>query len=91
MLSRMSFDLLIEISNHAREQMAERGVSQEEVIAAIRKGQSEPALKGRTLYRKNFQFGKTWRGKVYAVKQVAPVVAHTLNKLVVVTVYSYYF
>ena len=84
-------DLPIEISRHARQQMQERGVEQAEVIAAIREGQPEPARKNRTMYRKNFQFDGVWRGRRYRIKQVAPVVAKESDRLVVVTVYAFYF
>ena len=87
----MKSDLSIEICSHAREQMAERGASEEEVLMAIHRGEAEPAQKNRTLYKKNFQFGKVWRGKEHTIKQVVPVVAQTPVKLVVVTVYVYYF
>ena len=43
------------------------------------------------MYRKNFQFNRRWRGKYYAVKQVAPIVKEESKKLVVVTVYTFYF
>ena len=43
------------------------------------------------LYKKNFSFGKKWRGKQYRIKQVIPVVAEEADKLVVVTVYAFYF
>lgn len=81
----------IEISQHAWEQMAERGASEEEVLRAIEQGENEPALMGRTTYRKNFQFDRMWRGRHYRVKQVAPIVAEEEDKLVVVTVYTFYF
>ena len=84
-------ELPIEFSHHARRQMEERGAEQAEVIAAIRDGQAEPARKNRTMYRKNFQFEGVWRGRRYRVKQVAPVVAEETGKLVVVTVYAFYF
>ena len=84
-------DLSVEISPHARQQMQERGVEQAEVIAAIREGQVEPARKSRVMYRKNFQFDDVWRGRRYRIKQVAPVVAEQSDRLVVVTVYAFYF
>jgi len=43
------------------------------------------------MFRKNFTFNGHWRGKHYAVKQVVPVVAEEPNRLVVVTVFVYYF
>lgn len=84
-------EITIEISRHAREQMLERGASEEEVVASIRTGIAEPARNQRTMYRKNFQFEDTWRGRYYNVKQVAPVVATESDRLVVVTVFTYYF
>jgi len=32
-----------------------------------------------------------WRGKKYAIMQVAPVIAKESEKLTVVTVYTFYF
>jgi len=87
----MRGELRVEISDHARAQMAERGVDEEEVVAAVREGEVEPARGGRKMFRKNFQYGKTWRGRHYAVKQVAPVVAVEPDRVVVVTVYAFYF
>ena len=84
-------EISIEISRHAREQMQERGASEKEVVAAIRTGTPEPARNQRTMYRKNFQFEAAWRGRLYTVKQVAPVVARESDRLVVVTVYTFYF
>jgi len=83
--------MVVEISNHAREQMAERGASEAEVILAIEKGESESARKNRELFRKNFQFNGSWRGRHYNIKQVVPIVAYKGDKLIVVTVYVFYF
>jgi len=87
----MTSEKPIEISEHARLQMKERGVSESEVIASIRQGDAEPARAGRTLYRKIFEFGGLWRGRSYRLKQVATVVADEPAELVVVTVYAFYF
>ena len=43
------------------------------------------------MYRKNFPFEGRWRGRRYRIKQVAPVVAEEGDKLVVVTVYVFYY
>ena len=83
--------LPIVISQHARTQMVERGVHEAEVEIAIRQGVPEPARSGRMMFRKNFQFDGTWRGRYYRVKQVAAAVAREPSRLVVVTVYSFYF
>ncbi|MBU0567727.1 DUF4258 domain-containing protein [bacterium] len=83
--------IIIEISPHARDQMVERGASEAEVYLAIEKGEVEPARKGRKQFKKSFQFNEVWRGKQYKIKQVAPIVADKDDKLVVVTVYVFYF
>ena len=71
--------------------MLGRGAAGWKVQEAIRAGSLEPARKGRAMFRKNFAFNGQWRGKHYAVKQVAPVVMEEPDKLVVVTVYVYCF
>ena len=71
--------------------MAERGTHETEVFAAIQQGETEPTRKGRIMYRKNFPFEGQWRGRRYRIKQVAPVVAEEGDKLVVVTVYVFYY
>ena len=87
----MAVEKPIKISQHARFQMAERGVQESEVIAAIRQGDQEPARAGRTMYRKTFEFRGMWRGRIYRLKQVSVVVASEPDELVVVTVYAFYF
>lgn len=84
-------DLAIAISDHARQQMEERGARRAEVLAAIREGEAEPARNNRAMYRRNFQFDGEWRGRRYRIKQVAPIVAEEPGRLVVVTVYVFYF
>ena len=81
----------IVFSRHAREQMAERGASEVEVIETIRAGEEVPARGNRRGYRRNFQYDATWGGRQYAIKQVLAIVAAELDTLVVVTVYTFYF
>ena len=87
----MTAEKPIQISQHARLQMAERGVKETEMVTAIRQGDAEPARAGRTMYRKTFEFGSTWRGRIYRLKQVVAVVANEPDELVVVTVFAFYF
>jgi hypothetical protein len=81
----------IEFSQHAREQMVERGASEDEVIETIRTGERVPAKRGRQGYRTNFQYNRRWGGRIYAIKQVLAIVAEEPDALVVVTVYTFYF
>lgn len=64
----------VRLTNHAREQARERGASEEEVREAIAKGSREPAKHSREFCRYNFSYGRIWQGKVYAIKQVAPII-----------------
>jgi hypothetical protein len=81
----------IKFSQHAREQMLERGASEAEVTEAIRAGESVPAKRGRQGYRKNYQYNQFWGGRRYAIKQVLVIVAQEDDELIVVTVYTFYF
>ena len=81
----------VSFSNHAKIKMVDRGTTEDEIIKAIEEGSSEPARKGCLMFRKNFTFNDNWRGKHFPIKQVAPIVKEEDNKLVVVTVYVYYF
>lgn len=71
--------------------MLERGATEAEVIATIREGTAEPAQRGLTLFRHNHPFHAAWGGVSYDVKQVACIVALEPNRLVVVTVYTFFF
>ena len=81
----------IEFSLHAMQQMAERGTLQDEVVQAIREGKPERAKQERLMYRLNIEYNAVWAGKHYAIKQVAPVVAEEDDRIVVVTVYTFFF
>jgi len=71
--------------------MRERGAREADVREAIRIGQREPAQRGLFLYRLNVEFKREWDGRYYGVQQVAPVVAEEGERLVVVTVYTFFF
>jgi len=80
----------IVISNHATEQMAVRGVSDFEVIEAIRTAPWGAAERGRLECRQNSPFAGDWNGKRYATKQVRPIFVDEPERIVVVTVYAFY-
>jgi hypothetical protein len=80
----------IEFSQHALDNMIDRGASKEEVEIAIRTGESSPAKKGRLSFRKNFSYNTIWKGKLYQVKQVMPIVVEESDRFVVVTVYVFF-
>ena len=50
-----------------------------------------PAREGRIWCRLNFEFKGAWQGRYYAIKQVAPVIVEEPDRIVVVTVYTFFF
>jgi hypothetical protein len=76
---------------HARTCMHERGAREEDVREALRIGQREPAQRGLIQFRLNLEFKREWDGRYYGVQQVLPVVGEEEARLVVVTVYTFYF
>ena len=54
----------IRLTAHAVEQCAERGATEDEVREAIEQGVREPAKRGRSLYRLNFQYEAEWLEEV---------------------------
>jgi len=43
------------------------------------------------MYRLNFEFNREWVGRYYGVQQAAPIIAEEENRVVVVTVCTFYF
>jgi len=85
------FSKPIVFSGHAAQQLPFRGTSEAEVANAIRTAPRHPAENGRIECRKDFLFDAVWTGRHYATKQVRPIFVEEPNKIVVVTVYVYYF
>lgn len=71
--------------------MAERGATEEEVIATVRDGERFPAKFGRTGFRRNFSFDGEWHGRFYATKQVEAFAAKEAGDWLVITVVVRYF
>ena len=78
-------------SKHAFDRLPQRGTSEQEVRAAVANGTRKPARDGKIWCRLNFEFKSTWQGKYYAIKQVAPVVVEEADRIVVITVYTFFF
>jgi len=78
-------------SQHALDQLKDRGTSEDEVKKAILEGEKTPAREGRLAFRKNFPFNTKWKGRYYGIKQVMPIVVEEGKFQIVVTVYVFYF
>lgn len=83
-------ELPIVLTWHARQRIRERGTSEEHVRLAVRIGCAEPARRGLLLIRLDVPFGGVWFGRAYSSMQVAPLVAREPDRLVVVTVYTFF-
>jgi len=78
-------------TTHARQRIVERGATEADVIEAINTGLKETAQRGLFQYRLNLEFNREWAGKSYRIQQVAPVIAEEEERVVVITVYVFYF
>ncbi len=78
-------------TTHALLRMKERGTTEQDVLEAIRMGEREPAREGRVLHRLNVEFALEWDGKYYGVQQIAPVTIEEDDRIVVITIYTFYF
>jgi len=83
--------MAIRFHRHARERMAERGATEQEVTAAVEGGEQFEAKFGRTGFRRNFVFEKQWRGKSYKTKQVEAYAVRQDDDWLVITVIIRYF
>ena len=81
----------IVFSRHALARLSERGITKEEVESAINSGERVTAKRRMIAYRKNFRFASKWKNRYYETKQVMPIVIEKEEKLIVVTVYAFYF
>lgn len=88
-MARISKPILL--SGHARDQIRFRGTNEEEIVDAIRHCAWSQAELERLECRKDFASNAEWNGVWYATKQVRPIFVEEPEKIVVVTVYVYYF
>lgn len=79
------------LSQHAKEQSRYRGCADEEIKDTIQTVAWEPAELGRLQCRKDFVYNRQWNGKQYKTKQIRPIFAEEKDKIIVITVYVYYF
>lgn len=69
----------IRLSNHAKEQIARRGVTEEEIIETIKTSLWQYAEVGRLECRRDFAFENEWNKKHYKIKQVRPNILTTFK------------
>ncbi|PKN63067.1 MAG: hypothetical protein CVU57_21400 [Deltaproteobacteria bacterium HGW-Deltaproteobacteria-15] len=80
----------VRLHPHAKERAAERGATDEEVIATVREGERFPAKFGRTGFRRNFPLDGEWRGRPYRTKQIEAFAVEEDGWLVITVVVRYF-
>ena len=76
---------------HASDRLRERGIVREEVMTTVLEGERVSAKYGRAGFRRNFNYGHPWRGKVYAIKQVEVFAVEESGHWLVLTAIARYF
>ena len=83
--------MTVRLHPHARGRLAERGVTEPEVIATVDEGESFPAKLGRSGFRRNFPFDGIWLDHHYGTKQVEAYAVQEGDEWLVITVVARYF
>ena len=79
------------IHPHASERMAERGVSENEILGTLEHGERFPAKFDRSGFRRNIPFDSDWHGRRYGIKQVEVYAVEEASEWIVLTVITRYF
>lgn len=83
--------LPVDFTAHALESMRKRGAKQSEIEQVIRTAEWERARQERFEAKLDFPYNDRWNGEYYQIKQVNPVFVIENNKIIVITVYVFYF
>ena len=78
------------LSRHARDRLADRDTTEQEVIQAIRNQPWVPVDEGRFGVTEWYPFGREHKGRFYAGKDVRPIFEEEADRVVVVTLYAYF-
>lgn len=82
--------MTVRLHPHAQGRLAERGVTEAEVVATVLSGERFPAKLGRTGFRRNFSFCDEWRGRQYSTKQVEAYAVEENGWLVITVIVKYF-
>lgn len=81
----------VRLHPHAQARLAERGASDDEVIATVLTGEPFAAKFARHGFRRNFPYNRQWRGRTYATKQVEAIAVAEPDGWLVITVLVKFF
>ena len=83
--------MTVNLHPHARDRLAARGATEEEVKLAVEAGERFDAKFGRVGFRRNVPFKRRWRGKQYKTKQVEAYAIRRYDGWLVISVVTRYF
>lgn len=81
----------IVLTPHAHESMERRGATEAEVRATIEDAPWAEAKHGRYEAASDYSFHAQWNKKLYTTKRVNPIFIIEEEKIIVITVYTFYF
>ena len=81
----------IVLSVHASEQAQRRGAEESEIREVIHTTPWKPAELGRLECQQDRVFNAVWNGVGYKTKRIRPIFVEEGGRIVVITVYVYYF
>ena len=82
---------MIKFHPHAKERLAERGATIEEIIQTVEQGEVFPVKFNRTGFRKNFSYNNIWNKKYYTTKQIEVFAVQEGDNWLVITVITKFF
>ena len=80
----------VRLHPHARARLAERGATEEEVVATVCEGGQFPGKRGRTGFRRVFPYDATWRGQHYRLKKVEAYAVPDHGWLVITVIVKFF-
>ena len=82
---------MINIIDHAKERMKQRGITAQEVFLTVRKGTKTPASMNRIKFSFEFHLKYSSKKKYYSKKTVIVIAEQIKNNIDVITVYSKFY
>ena len=82
--------MTIRLHTHAKDRIAERGATEEDVRLTVEPGERFAGKYGRSGFRRNFLFNREWMGKYYATKQVEAYAVEEQGWLVITVVVKFF-
>ena len=83
--------MTVRLHPYARLRLAERGVTEAEVVGTVETRVRSAAKFGRTRFRRDFSYGAEWRGRRYGTKRVDAFAVEEVDGWLVITAVARYF